>query len=114
MDLSTLSVDELNLMTKDQIISELTKDRTETKTIVSTGDKKGQLKEVQETRDLAGKLLSNQEVLWTYFKNGNVNTITTIEKDAKGLETSRKVVLHNEGGGLVPNILTVECSNIEV
>jgi len=58
------------------------------------------LREVRETRDLLGKLISTQEVGWTYFKNGNVDTITTVGKDAKGKETSRKVVKHNEGGGL--------------
>jgi len=100
MDLLTLSVDELYLLSKDQIISELTKDRTETKTIVSKGDKRGQLQEVRETRDLKGSLLSSQEVNWTYFKNGNVKNITTVDRDGKGLETSRRVVPHNETGGL--------------
>ena len=100
MELSSLSVTELNKMSKPQLISALIEDRTDTRTILSTGDKRGQLREVRETRDLADKLLSSQEVTWTYFKNGNVDTITTVDKDAKGKETSRNVVKHNEGGGL--------------
>uniref|UniRef100_A0A6M3J1L1 Uncharacterized protein n=1 Tax=viral metagenome TaxID=1070528 RepID=A0A6M3J1L1_9ZZZZ len=103
MDLSSLTLTELKLMTKDQIVTALTKDRRETKCIVSTGDKRGQLREVRETRDLAGKLVSSQEVTWTYFKNGNVDTITTIDKDAKGTVINKRIVRHNEGGGLAPN-----------
>ena len=102
MELSSLSVTELNKMSKPQLISALTEDRTDTRTILSTGDKRGQLREVRETRDFAGALLSSQEVAWTYFKNGNVDTITTVDKDANGKETNRKVVKHNEGGGLAP------------
>ena len=78
--------------------------KTDTKCIVSTGDKRGQLREVRETRDLRGNLLSSQEILWTYFKNGNVNTITTIDRDAKRITTNKKVVKHNEGGGLSKEI----------
>lgn len=101
MEISSLSVTELNLMTKDQIVTALTEDRTDTRTTVSTGDKRGQLREVRETRDLAGNLVSSQEVAWTYFKNGNVDTITTIDKDNKGKETRRRIVKHNEGGRLL-------------
>ena len=77
--------------------------KTDTKCIVSTTDKRGQLREVRETRDLKGNLVSSQEVLWTYFKNGNVDTITTIDKDAKGTVINKRIVRHNEGGGLAPN-----------
>lgn len=105
MDLSSLSVTELNALSKDQIIFELTKDRTETKTIASKGDKRGQLQEIRETRDLAGKLVSTQEVVWTYFRNGNVNSITIIDKDSKSKETGCKVVKHNEGGGLATELI---------
>ena len=103
MDLTTMTLTELNAMTKDQIVSALTEGRSETKTAVFKGDKRGQLLEVRETRDLADKLISSQEVTWTYFKNGNVDTITTIDKDAKGKEISRNLVKHNEGGGLANN-----------
>jgi len=104
MDLSSLSSAELNKMTKAQIVTALTEDRRETKTIVSTGDKRGQLQEVRETRNLVGKLVSSQEVAWTYFKNGNVEEITTVDKDAKGKEISRNLVKHNESGGLAKNV----------
>ena len=100
MDLSTMTLIELNAMTKDQLIDALTEDRMETKTTVSKGDKRGQLREVRETKDPAGKLVSGQEVDWTYFKNGNVDIITIVDKDAKGKETSRNLVKHNEGGEL--------------
>ena len=100
MDLSNKTVAELNLMTKAQLIGALTEDRRETRTTVSTGDKRGQLKEVRETRDINNKLISTQEVLWTYYPAGNVDTITTIEKDSKGVEIRREVVKHREGGGL--------------
>jgi len=101
MDLTSLSVTGLNALSKAQIITALTEDRTETKTIVSTGDKRGQFREVRETKDLAGKLLSSQEVNWTYFKAGNVDTITTINKDANGNPVGKpQIVKHNESGGL--------------
>jgi len=82
-----------------------TKSVTETKMIISTTDKRGQLREVRETRDLKGSLVASQEVNWTYYKNGNVDTITVVDKDAKGAEISCRVVRHNEGGGLQVNNL---------
>ena len=100
MDLSNKTVAELNLMSKAQLIGALTEDRRETRTTVSTGDKRGQLKEVRETRDINNKLISTQEVLWTYYPNGCVNIITIIERDSKGMETSREIIKHTEGGGL--------------
>ncbi|MFH1486490.1 MAG: hypothetical protein ABIH46_10490 [Chloroflexota bacterium] len=50
MDLLNKSLTELNAMTKAQLVTALTEDRMETKVIVSTGDKRGQLREVRETR----------------------------------------------------------------
>ena len=94
MDLSTMTLAELNEMSKDQLITALTEGRTETTVITSEGDERGQAKEVRETRDIAGALLSTQEVEWSYWKNGAVDTIVTIEKDGKGKETSRRVVSH--------------------
>ncbi len=97
MDLANISLVELSAMPKDQIIFALTEDKTETKTIVSIGDKRGQLREARETRNVSGNLVSSQEVLWTYFKGGNVDTITIIDRDGKGVETKRQVVKHGEG-----------------
>ncbi len=100
MDLSSKSLTSLNAMTKAQIITALTEGRTETKTIISAGDKRGQLQEVRETRDLAGNLVRSQEVNWTYYKAENVDTITVIDRDGKGKELNLRVIKHNELGGL--------------
>jgi len=105
MDLSNKTEAELNLMTKAQIITALTEDRRETKTTISAGDKRGQLREVRETRKLDGTMESSSEVLWTYWPNGNVRDITMTEKDNKGVETKRQVVKHGEGGGIATKTL---------
>jgi len=100
MDLSAKTLAELNAMTKAQFITALTGDRRDTKTTISTGDRRGQLREVRETRKLDGSLESSQEVNWTYWPNGNVQNITMIEKDNNGVEIKRQVVKHRELGGL--------------
>ncbi len=105
MDLSAKSVAELNAMTKAQIVAALTEDRRETKTTISTGDKRGQLREVRETRDLAGTLISTQEVTWTYWPTGNVKDITMVEKNGQGKEMGRQVVKHSQTGGLATKVI---------
>ena len=102
MDLSAKTLAELNAMTKAQFITALTGDRRDTKTTISTGDRRGQLREVRETRKLDDTLESSSEILWTYWPNGNVRDITMIERDNKGVEIKRQVVKHAEGGGIAP------------
>ena len=101
MDLTAKSLTELNAMTKTQIIAALTEDRVESKVTFQDGDRRGMLRQVVETRDIAGKLLSSREVTWTYYPAGNVRDITNTEKDAAGKPVSKpQVVKHAESGGL--------------
>lgn len=101
MDLTSKSLTELNLMTKAQLITALTENRQETRTIISEGDRRGQTREVRETRDVTGKLVSRQEVTWTYYPAGNVDTITISEADAEGKPIGKpQVIPHAESGGL--------------
>ncbi len=97
---------ELNALTKPQLVTMIADEqiaiRTDqriSKIISQSGDKRGQLEQTIETRDGNGTLISTSQTIWTYFKAGNVDTITIIEKDSKGKETSRQVVKHAESGG---------------
>jgi len=117
MNLSTKSLAELqeifNTNTKEEILAELLKDRTETKLIVSEGDRRGQLREVRETRDAYGVLVGISETTWTYWPNGNVDTITITEKDAKGKPIDTKEVKHGELGGLLKPV-AIDNADIKV
>jgi hypothetical protein len=43
-------------------------------------------------------VVSGRQITWTYYPEGCVDTITIIETDAAGKETSRKVIKHYTDG----------------
>ncbi len=54
----------------------------------------GQLWRLQVFRGVLGNKLRSEKTEWTYYPEGPVNEITTIQLDATDTETSRKVIKH--------------------
>jgi hypothetical protein len=51
--------------------------------------------QTETVRDVeTGAVVSGRRITWTYYKTGEVDTITIVETDAVGKETSRKIIKH--------------------
>jgi hypothetical protein len=94
--LESKTIAELNLMTKAQLITELTKDRTTTEITTSKDSPDGQVQRVYVTKDLAGSVIKTESWDWTYNK-GVVSEIQHVVKDSKAVVTLAEKVVHTDG-----------------
>jgi len=67
---------------------------------VCTYRRDGQIASQSETvRDVeTGVIIATKTIAWTYYKTGEVDTITIAETNADGKETGRKVIKHYTDG----------------
>ena len=101
MPLAQLKIDCTNDMTKRDLLvlanggSELIYDIP-----VCTYRRDGQIESQSETvRDVeTGVIIATKTIAWTYYKTGEVDTITVVETNADGKETSRNAIKHYTDG----------------
>ena len=100
MPLAQLKADYVRDMTKRDLLvlanggSELIYDP------VCTYRRDGQIASQSETvRDVeTGVIIATKTIAWTYYKTGEVDTITVAETNADGKETGRKAIKHYTDG----------------
>ena len=101
MPLAQLKADYVRDMTKRDLLvlansgSELIYDIP-----VCTYRRDGQIESQSETtHDVeTGAVISTKTIAWTYYKTGEVDTITVVETNADGKETGRIVIKHFTDG----------------
>ena len=98
-ELDSLSLTELNAMTKVQLIAKVVIDRRETVLEMDERDERGQLLQKYKTIDAYGNIVGRQEISWTYHENGQVNEITVTEKSPTNKVTGGYTVKHPSEGG---------------
>ena len=108
MELDSKSLTELNLMTKAQIITEITKDRIETVCIKSIDSKEGQVSREFVTRDVAGALVKTEQWDWTYKPTGEVAEIFHIILDSKNVKIASEKIIHAVGSIKLISLITQE------
>jgi hypothetical protein len=91
------SLVELNAMTKAQLISEITKDRTTTECIVAKDSPEGQLQRTFVTKDVSGNVLKTEDWIWSYNK-GVVNEIQHVVKNDKSVVSIAEKIVHDNTG----------------
>lgn len=94
-DLQGMTKEQLQALTKGELIDHILQERTETKVIEQVGDKRGMLRYRTETRDYKGKLIGSETTLTTYKSDGSVDVITKIPKDEAGKEIKRTEIHHD-------------------
>jgi hypothetical protein len=101
MDIN-LTETQLLAMTKAQLVTEITKDRTTTLCTKSVDCKDGQVSREYVTRDIANAITQTDQWGWTY-KDGIVFEIAHVVLDGKGVVVlSEKIVKDGGGAKLVP------------
>ena len=98
--MNTLTLSEFNkLETISDIRTALFGDDTYTETTESTGDERGQLREVTDTRNLlTDEIVEMQTVEWSYFPTGEVENIVTRVLDTNNKELAKQTVSHFTDG----------------
>ncbi len=88
-----LNAAQLNSLTKAEIIKQIVGNQKTSKVIFQQGDNRGMTKQVTETKDGSGKLISTRTATTTYYKSGEVDEITIVE-----IGQSTRIIKHFTDG----------------
>jgi len=98
-DLTTKTLAQLQELTKAQLIAAILEGQTDTELEDSEDGPHGQVRRVYLTTDrLTGKVLRRTRTDWSYHPNGDVDEITTVERDQDEKEIGRNRVKHHQDG----------------
>ncbi len=105
MSILQISVTDLSKLSDSQIATSVKIEaatiraaQRDSKVVSQSGDRRGQLEQTTETVDGNGKFIGKQQVKWTYYPEGNVDSIIITETDATGKVIDSKVIKHNVSG----------------
>lgn len=95
-DLQNMSPDDLDKMTKSDLIASITGDQTTTVCVNSVDLPEGQALRVFVTKDLDGTVLKTEQWTWTYNEAGEVAEITGVVLDGNDRPLSAGKILQTD------------------
>ena len=98
-DLADKRPDELQVLSKAQLIAAILEGQTDTEREQSVDGPHGQVLRQHVVRDRAtGAVIKRVRTEWTYRPNGDVDEIVTVERDKDGKQKGRQMVKHHQDG----------------
>jgi len=96
-NLAELSPSEVNKLTKADIIAEIFKDVRRSSASREEDEHGNAVRQEETITDAYGTVVGTREILWTYYKTGEVNVITVRDFDASHKLLGGYTVKHYRG-----------------